>query len=336
MNLKQVIKGIVMGGLIFGLSFGHHTSWAKATSSPISVNKETTKPAEGSVSIESEVTSKGQEEIANKRKALVKEAITALSETKKALKALEDSRPKDALTALAEVTGQLEIILSRDPKLAFVPIDVEVTSHDIYADLDAINNAKEQAENFLENGDVQQARVLLSGLASELVMNTISLPLATYPDAIKAVVPLIDQGKVDEAKKGLQAALQTLVVTNTLAVPLPVLRAEALIKQADELAQKMENPAEKDESKVGEADTTDHSPDPTAQKEQILAKLETARKQLQMAEALGYGIKEDRYQEFEKNIETLETKVRGKESTTGVFASLKQSLSKFKQFLFDG
>lgn len=73
------------------------------------------------------MNSKGQEEVANKRKALVKEAIAALSETKKALKALEDNKPNEALTALAEVTGQLEIVVSRDPKMAFVAIDVEVT-----------------------------------------------------------------------------------------------------------------------------------------------------------------------------------------------------------------
>ncbi len=335
MNVQHVIKGIIMGGLILALSLGYHT-WAKDTSTASSVNQEIFKQAEGSGSVDSDVASQGQEEVAAKRKALVKEAITALSETKNALNALEDSRPNDALKALAEVTGQLEIVLSRDQNLAFVPIDVEITSHDIYADLDTINNVKNQAEVLLENGNVQQARVLLSGLASELVMKTISLPLATYPDAIKAVVPLIDQGKIKEAKDALQAALQTVVVSNKLVVPLPILRAETLLKQADELAQKMEHPEEKDESKGEEADTADQSQNLAAHKAQILAKLDTALKQLRMAEALGYGIKEDRYEEFEKKIEALITKVRGKESTTGVFASLKESLSQFKQFLFDG
>ncbi|MDT3779143.1 YfdX family protein [Nitrospira sp. MA-1] len=134
---------------------------------------------------------------------MVKEALNALSETKKALKSLEDGNTKDALAALAEVTGQLEIVISRDPDLAFVPVDVEVTTSDIYADLDSIKKANEQAEDFLQNGEVQQARVLLSGLASELVLTRVSLPLATYPDAIRAVAPLIDQGKIEEAKAAL-------------------------------------------------------------------------------------------------------------------------------------
>lgn len=339
MKIQHAFKSLVIGAFILGLSFALHTSWAKTTSSPIAVNQETTTKAEEveeTQSVESEVTSKGNEEVAKKRQALVKEALTALSETKKALKALEDERPKDALTALAEVTGQLEIIVSRDPKLAFVPIDVEVTSHDIYADLDTINRAKEQAEEFLENGDIQKARVLLSGLASELVMSTISLPLATYPDAIKAVVPLIDEGKIEEAKEALQAALQTLVVTNKLAIPLPVLRAEAMIHQAEELAQDIETPEIATDTKNLEETNDSAAENENVQKEEILAQLQNARQQLQMAEALGYGIKEDRYQEFENTIETLEAKVRDKESTSSIFASLKQSLSQFKEFLFDG
>ncbi|MEX2493678.1 MAG: hypothetical protein WD425_18160 [Nitrospirales bacterium] len=86
MNVQRVIKGIIMGGFILALSTGHHI-WAKETSTAISVHQATTKPAKGSGSVESEVASKKQEEVATKRKALVHEAITALSETKKALKA---------------------------------------------------------------------------------------------------------------------------------------------------------------------------------------------------------------------------------------------------------
>lgn len=332
MNRHHFYISLIMGFLVLGLNMGQQPVWAKTGAK--SINEEGAKQAKSSASVESEVESKGQEEVANKRKALVKEAITALSETKKALKALEDNQPKEALTALAEVTGQLEIIVSRDPKLAFVPIDVEVTSSDIYADVDTINQAKEQAKDFLNDGDVQQARVLLSGLASELVMRTVSLPLATYPKAIKAVVPLIDQGKVEEAKEALQAALQTVVVTNTLVFPLPILRAEALITQADELSKKIETPELKEAQKFGETDKSDIANKEASPKEQILAKLEKARQELKMAEALGYGIKEDRYQEFQQSIENIEKKVHGKESTKGVFGSLKQSLYEFKHFLF--
>ena len=192
MNLHHPIKSLIIGALVLGLSLGQHL-WANESTKK-QITNGSTKHEEVASSVQSEVESTGKEEVVKKRKALVKEALNALSGTKKALKALEDGNTKDALAALAEVTGQLEIIISRDPHLAFVPVDVEVTSTDIYADLDSIKKAKDQVENFLGNGEVQKARVLLSGLASELVVSTISLPLATYPESVKAVVPLIDQG----------------------------------------------------------------------------------------------------------------------------------------------
>ena len=332
MNLHHPIKSLIIGALVLGISLGQHL-WANESTKK-QITNGSTKHEEVASSVQSEVESTGKEEVVKKRKALVKEALNALSETKKALKALEDGNTKDALAALAEVTGQLEIVISRDPHLAFVPVDVEVTTTDIYADLDSINKAKDQAEDFLENGEVQQARVLLSGLASELVMRTVSLPLATYPDAIKAVAPLIDQGKMEEAKAALQAVLETLVVTNERVVPLPILRAEAFIKKADDLAKQIETPALKNATERDDKGE-EKSGAEQSQKEQVLEQLQNARHQLEMAEALGYGLKEDRYKEFHESIEAIEEKVHGEESPQGVFASLKRSLSQFEQFLFE-
>ena len=84
-------------------------------------------------------------------------------------------------------------------------------------------------------------------------------------------MPLIDAGKIDEAKARLQAALNTLVVTTDDVIPLPKLRAEHLLKQAQELAEK------KDRGKEENDKLTKH--------------LQSAREQLQMAELLGYGKK---------------------------------------------
>ncbi|WNM56355.1 YfdX family protein [Candidatus Nitrospira allomarina] len=333
MSLHQAIKSLIMGTLVLGVSLGQHL-WANETTKKQIANG-STKHEEVASAVQSEVESTGKEEVKKKRKALVKEALNALAETKKALKALEDGNTKDALAALAEVTGQLEIVISRDPHLAFVPVDVEVTTIDIYADLDSIKKAKDQAEDFLQNGEVQQARVLLSGLASELVMTTVSLPLATYPGAIKAVAPLIDQGKIEEAKAALQAVLETLVVTNERVVPLPILRAEAFIKKADDLAKQIETPALIKANSGDERDEAKNSENGKSQKEQVLEQLQNARRQLKMAEALGYGLEEDRYKEFHESIEEIEVKVHGEESPQGIFASLKRSVSQFKRFLFE-
>lgn len=50
------------------------------------------------------------------------------------------------------------------------------------------------------------------------------------------LVPLIDQGKIEEAKAALQSALSTLVEELSV-LPLPVLRAKLLLKRAEPLVE---------------------------------------------------------------------------------------------------
>jgi hypothetical protein len=66
----------------------------------------------------------------------------------------------------------------------------------------------------LDEGNVQKARHLLRDLASEIVISVVNIPLKTYPAAIAAVAPMIDQGRIDDAMVALQAALNTLVVAD--------------------------------------------------------------------------------------------------------------------------
>lgn len=253
------------------------------------------------------------EKLAARRAAMLEEAHAALDETNSALQALEEGNSKEALEALARSAGKLELLVARDPSLALAPVDVAYTTYDIYATPEAIRAARAEAEDLLEDGKVQRARALLSGLASEIVISVTNLPLATYPDAIKAISPLIDEGKTEEAKAALHAALNTLVVTNQV-IPLPILRARHLLDSAEELAMK-EEVSEEEEKKIGES-------------------VEGARAQLEMAELLGYGDKKG-YQKFEDQIAELETKIRGGDETRGVFAKLRKTLTGFQTALID-
>lgn len=74
--------------------------------------------------------------------------------------------------------------------------------------MDSIKKAVKEAEDYLEEGKVQDARTLISGLMSQIDIRVTSISLATYPAAIKAVTPLIDQGKIDEAKAALEGELR--------------------------------------------------------------------------------------------------------------------------------
>ena len=242
---------------------------------------------------------------AEKRKKLVADATAAIVDTESALKALEDKKNDEALKALASVTGKIELIVARDPKLALAPVRTDVVTYDLFASLDTIKASIREARKALGDGEILKARPLVAGLASEIQFRTTNIPLATYPEAIKAITPLIDAGKIDEAKAQLQAALNTLVIT-TEVVPLPKLRAENLLKEAQILAEKK-----------------DRSQD---ENDKLARHLASAREQLQMAELLGYGKKKE-YKSIYAQLANIERESGGGKSVTGEFDKIKKQLS---------
>lgn len=210
------------------------------------------------------------------------------------------------MKALTEVTGKLDLIVARDPTLALTPVDMEVVTYDPLTNLDTIREVIQQAKVYLDDGKIQKARPLIARLASEIQFRTYHIPLATYPAAIKAIVPLIDAGKIEEAKAALQAALNTLVVTTDDVIPLPKVRAEHMLEQAKDLAEKKDRNTE-EEKKLGN-------------------NLRAARDQLQLAELLGYGKQKD-YKPMYEQISEIEKKSAGGKSGTGWFDTLRQNLS---------
>jgi hypothetical protein len=263
-------------------------------------------------SVQSGVDAERRDVVEKKRKAMLEEAISAVEETKNALSALEKNSKDEALAALQKATGKLEILVSRDPKMTLTPVDVDVIAHDVYSSLEAIKRAKDEAEDLLEDGKVQKARPLIEALASEIVIRTTNLPLGTYPSAIKAVVPLIDAGKVDQAKEALQQALNTLVVTENV-IALPLLRAELMLEQADELAQKA--------SKRG------------TEQEEAKRLMVNARYQLTLAEVLGYGEKHD-YEQLTGMLDEVDTQLAAKKASKDMFAEIQTSVSRLRNAIF--
>jgi hypothetical protein len=128
-----------------------------------------------------------------------------------------------------------------------------------------------------------------------------NIPLATYPDAIKRAAKLIDEEKMDEAKKELQLALNTLVVTDTI-IPLPVTTAEKYLKEAETLAEKGDRSKEENE--------------------RLADLLKDARTELEFAQALGYGSKKD-FKNLYKQLDQIEDKTKGGKSGSGFFDKIK-------------
>jgi multidrug resistance efflux pump len=222
-------------------------------------------------------------------------------------KQLDDGKPQDALAALERATGKLDIILARDPKLNLAPAGVTVITYDVQGGLDAVKSVRKHAEELIDQGRLQEARRLLRDLASETVISVTNIPLATYPDAIKSAVKLIDQNKADAAKRILQTALNTQVISETI-IPLPVAHAQESLKTAESLAEK-------------KARTKDEN-------ERLKAALDQARTQLEFAQALGYGTKND-FDKMYQQLAEIEEKTANNQSGSGFFAKIKESIADF-------
>ena len=171
--------------------------------------------------VQPEVQKETDSQAADKRKQVLDEAVSALALTKSALAALDEKESARALATLAEVTGKLELIVAREPTLALAPVDVRTIVHDLFANTETVEAMTDEALDALKHGEVQRARRVLALLASEIVIAVTNIPLATYPAAVKSVVPLIDQGKIEEAKAALQSALSTLVEERSVLLMLP-------------------------------------------------------------------------------------------------------------------
>ncbi len=252
-------------------------------------------------SVQAEVDKSVEDETADKRKKLVEEAVSTVELTRDALKSLDENKPDEALETLAKITGKLELLVARNPDLGLLPMGVSTKIHDIFAEIDTIEAVIEEAQSALDDGDVQIARRHLENLASEVVISTTQLPLATYPAAIKEVAPLIDAGKIDEAKQQLQTALNLLVVTDAI-YPLPDLRAQKMIEEAQDLS---ENAKRTDE-----------------ENERLEELLKEVRSQVEFGRKLGYFSK-DKAESLLDEIADIQEKTGDGESGKGFFDKLK-------------
>jgi hypothetical protein len=302
---------LVIMALCFSLNIGCESKIQSSTadSSAKQAGPGTAEPKSAeSKSVEPTVQSEIEKTEREKRSALLKDAQSALDETKKALTALDNGDKNAALEALARGTGKLDLVVSRDPKLALAPVGVTTAIFDLYATAGTVNAAVSEAKDDLSNKRVQKARDLLRYLASEADIQEAEIPLASYPAAIKAVTPLIDAGKIEQAKAALSAALNTLVV-ETFVVPLPPVRAEAMLAAANDLAGKGGSKEDKDARMRG--------------------LINAARNEIQLAEALGYGVK-DNYKPLYSQLDDLQKKLEAGQSGKGLFDKVRQSLKHFR------
>jgi hypothetical protein len=246
-----------------------------------------------------------QAQTEERRKTLMADATAALAETHRALALLDAGKKKEALAALERASGKLDISLARDSTMKLAPTGVSVLTTDLQGGPAAARKLRQQAQDLLNDGRIQEARLLLRNLASETVISVANLPLATYPAAIKDAVEAIDATRIEGAKTIVQSALDTQVLTQTT-IPLPVVYAQESLREAETLSEKKDRTADENA--------------------RLKAALDKAREHLEFAQILGYGTQKD-FEKMYQQLAEVQEKTSDNKAEAGLYAKLKASIS---------
>lgn len=229
------------------------------------------------------------------------EAIAAIQQAERAVNAIAEDRIDEALAAIEQATGKINILLSRNPSTALIPVNLQVSIIDrAPRDLKDIAVLKDAAEIALDIDDLPSTRSLLDSLRSEIRVRIYHLPLETYPIALQEAARLLDQKKKSDAASVLLIALNTLAVVDQV-TPLPLLLARKAVSDAQSLAQK--------------------------DKEAALQMLDVADSELERTMALGYTPEDSEYKELRDGIKTLRKQLKGNEESAPFFSKLKEKLA---------
>ncbi len=165
------------------------------------------------------------------RTKLAKEAIESLKYAHNALVALDKKETKSATDNLEKALGKLDVIMAAKDAPKALPVDSVIRVYEYVGTSDSVKVAIKSAKELLNDYRVQEARDLLLPLKSEINVTVASLPLATYPDALKLAAKYTHDNKMDKAKAVLSTALSTFVETTTV-IPVPLLNATDLVEAA--------------------------------------------------------------------------------------------------------
>lgn len=218
----------------------------------------------------------------------------------------------EAMDKLEDAVGKAAIMTAARPELSLFPMDVQVITRDLVADIDVLREIRKEADWLTDKGYLQAARHLLNDLASELEIRTPMLPVATYPDALALAAKALEEQKPDEALIYLNTALSTVFV-ETKYIPLPLIRAERMLEEVSTLLEEEDKDAD------------------------IATLLENAEYQIRFAETLGYGKKDEEFRELYSAIKEIRKAIdtEGDGDFKDQTAKLRKKLSAFKNRLTD-
>jgi len=249
-----------------------------------------------------EAAEKGKEKANKMAKIVNKDVVQGLKDVKAAIKFLVKKKPEveNAIKHLQSATGEFEGSVSLDKDLAFAPVENSLQTYILVASSDEVERELAFIEDLIEDGKVQDARRLLMPLRSEVVVQTTSLPMITYPDAIKDAIRQLSDGTVEKAKEILETAMDTLIIEEEI-IPIPVITAKNAIEKASKM----------DKKKKGK----------------VLEELKLAKEQLKLANVLGYLSDDGKlHDDLQGQIEKIEKEVKGENKVEKLYDKVKAKM----------
>ncbi len=251
-----------------------------------------------------------KEEMIKRRLNIKKEAHAAVSETETLLQLIESGKKEQAIEEGNRLIGKFKVLLLRDPSASKLLVDVQSKKNMLISDIETVKSLVDAAKTEIKKRHYQDAAILLNKIRSEIVIQNIFIPTATYPESIKVATALLKEGNENDAKIILQKVLGTLFVEKTI-LPIPILKAEEAIVAATILDLKTDN-----------------------YKDKVVNLLNFADYQLHLAEEMGYGKKDKDYEMLYKLMhETKDSITKGIDSKEGLEKTNRQ-LRKFRERLF--
>jgi len=236
---------------------------------------------------------------------LINEAVKAIQYTQDALIYLNGKNTQKAKESIKKAIGELSDLLNRPNSPYLLPIDVNINAYQFNGKITDVAKLVTQAKLLVAENKLPQAREILNSLRDEIVIKTVNLPIATYPAALNLAIKYLNENKINEAKDVLAMALSTLVETNTI-IPIPLIKAQALIQKASEAIK--------------------------TNKAQSIKYLEEAKNQLTLAQILGYTSTSDTtYKMLKDKINKIESEIRKGHKTNSLFEDLVKKIEEFKQ-----
>ena len=288
------MKNILLSTFVASLLF---TSLATADSN-------TTKNL-SSKEVSAQATKTATQKAQNNKTELVKEALESLKLSAKAIQQIDNKKTDEAKKSVQEALGKLESILASEKVPKLLPIERQMVVKNFMGTSKDVEAALTEVKKLLEEHKVQEAGELLTSLQSELDTITVSLPLASYPDALKLASKYLIDKQPMKAKGVLAIALNTFEKDEQI-VPIPLINSLELVSKASEIS--------KDD------------------KEQALKHLEWAKDELYKAKALGYvSSSSTTYKEIDTLIDNLHKEVKGENNSTKLFKELSEKIKEFKE-----